>query len=160
MAANTANPSLDSAQVRKLSQEILNTFTLYSLNKFGDSDSRLAAGTETFLSCIGRYVSANQRVLACLPAFPFKSANKVQKVLGTLPDKAEELALQRLNTICERIQDIYPPGAEITIISDGITYNGKQWRQLHRHRIQSNLPCQTSCPSQIRRRGTMAKHCV
>lgn len=126
MAAKTSPSGLDAVQVRQLSQEILNIFTLYSLNKFGDSDSRLAAGAETFLTCIGRFVSANQRVLACLPAFPFKSANKVQKVLGTLPDKAEELGLHRLNTICENIQAIYPPGAEITIISDGITYNGKQ----------------------------------
>ena len=67
---------------------------------------------------------ARSRVEACLPAFPFKSTNKVYKVLGTLPDKAEELALERLNSICVRVKEIYIPGARITIISDGITYNG------------------------------------
>lgn len=105
--------------------QILEIITQYSLNKFDDSSSRLAAGTQTFLTVIGRFVNANQRVEACLPAFPFKSANKEYKVLGHLPDKAEELALHRLQSMCERIQEIYPPGCRITIISDGITYNGE-----------------------------------
>jgi pyoverdine/dityrosine biosynthesis protein Dit1 len=61
----------------------------------------------------------------CLPAFPWKSANQVYKVLGTLPDKAEELALKRLNGICEAIGDVYKPGAELLIISDGLVYNGE-----------------------------------
>ncbi|KAL1796164.1 hypothetical protein ACET3X_004704 [Alternaria dauci] len=90
---------------------------------FDDSKDRLAAGTAKFLSVIDRFVEAGERVDACLPAFPFKSANKVYKVLGSLPDKAEELALQRLNHMCARIKDVYKPGARVTIISDGITYN-------------------------------------
>jgi pyoverdine/dityrosine biosynthesis protein Dit1 len=60
----------------------------------------------------------------CLPAFPFKSANKVEKVLGTLPDKAEELALARLNSMCATIGHFYEPGAQLTVISDGLVYNG------------------------------------
>ena len=84
----------------------------------------MAAGTAKFLSTIDQFVMTGQRVETCLPAFPFKSANKVYKVLGSLPDKAEELALQRLNSMCTRIKQIYKPGARVTIISDGITYNG------------------------------------
>ncbi|KAK1714026.1 Pyoverdine/dityrosine biosynthesis protein-domain-containing protein [Colletotrichum lupini] len=76
-----------------------------------------------FLSVINGFVTADKPIDMCLPAFPFKSANKAYKVLGFLPDKAEELALQRLNTICLRIRDIYSPGARITIISDGLVYN-------------------------------------
>lgn len=48
---------------------------------------------------------------------------QVYKVLGILPDKAEELALERLNSMCLRIGQIYPPGATLTIISDGLVYN-------------------------------------
>ncbi|EOA91930.1 uncharacterized protein SETTUDRAFT_152948 [Exserohilum turcica Et28A] len=95
----------------------------HSLNKFDDSKERLAAGKQTFLLVINTYVQAGQRIEACLPAFPFKSANKVYKVLGSLPDKAEELALERLNNMCARIKQIYKPGARVTIVSDGITYN-------------------------------------
>lgn len=96
----------------------------YALNKFNDYIEKFAAGRPKFLSVIDRFVTAETRVEMCLPAFPFKSANKVEKVFGILPDKAEELALERLNTMCMRIEDVYPPGAKLTIISDGLVYNG------------------------------------
>ncbi|KAK9436565.1 transferase family protein [Metarhizium brunneum] len=117
---NSSKPNADSEEV---SHQILDIIVEYALNKFDDSKERLAKGADTFLSSIHHFVAAGTRVEACLPAFPFKSANKVYKVLGNLPDKAEELALCRLNTMCTRIKEVYQPGAQVTIISDGITYN-------------------------------------
>jgi len=119
-----SSPCCTPAETRGISRQILDIILEHALNKFDDSEDRLAAGVSEFLSTIDYFVTAGRRVEACLPAFPFKSANKVYKVLGSLPDKAEELALERLNTMCTRIQKIYRPGARITIISDGITYNG------------------------------------
>jgi hypothetical protein len=113
-----------SSGVRDTSHKILDIIYEHALNKFDDSQERLAAGTAKFLSVIDRFVLAGEQVETCLPAFPFKSANKVYKVLGSLPDKAEELALQRLNNMCARIKDVYKPGARVTIVSDGIIYNG------------------------------------
>jgi pyoverdine/dityrosine biosynthesis protein Dit1 len=69
-------------------------------------------------------VRAGSRIDMALPAFPFKSANKVYKALGFLPDKAEEIALSRLHNMCRRIEEIYKPGANVVIISDGLVYNG------------------------------------
>lgn len=111
-------------KVSEVSHLILEIIFEYALNKFDDSKDRLAAGAAKFLPVIDQFVTAGTRVETCLPAFPFKSANKVYKVLGPLPDKAEELALERLNSMCTRIRDVYPPGAKVTIISDGTTYNG------------------------------------
>jgi hypothetical protein len=116
-----APPSLE---VREVSHQILDIIFEYALNKFDDSKIRLAAGAPKFLSIIDQFVKDGARVETCLPAFPFKSANKIYKVLGALPDKAEELALERLNSMCTRIKEVYKPGARVTIISDGITYNG------------------------------------
>ncbi|KAM0272547.1 hypothetical protein ACHAQH_008683 [Verticillium albo-atrum] len=109
--------------VRDISRLILDIVFEHALNKFDNSQDLLEKREVNFLSVIARFVATQQPVKTCLPAFPFKSANKVYKVLGTLPDKAEELALERLNSMCTRIQKVYPPGAEVTIISDGITYN-------------------------------------
>lgn len=67
----------------------------------------------------------NEPVPLCLPAFPFKSPNAESKVLGKLPDKGEEFALAHLNGLCLAVKDIYEPGARLTIISDGLVYNGK-----------------------------------
>lgn len=86
-----------------------------------ESDIGLLAGLAQAYS----HVKANQPIKMCLPAFPFKSPNTKVKVLGRVPDKAEEFALAHLNGLCAAIKDVYSPGAELTIISDGIVYNGK-----------------------------------
>lgn len=112
-------------KTQKIARLVLDIIFEYALNKFDDAEVRFTAGAEKFISTINQFVVAGTKIEACLPAFPFKSANKVYKVLGILPDKAEELALERLNSMCARIQTVYPPGARVTIISDGITYNGK-----------------------------------
>lgn len=57
-----------------------------------------------------------------LPAFPGKSPNSA-KVLGYLPDMAEQRALQFLNELCNRINRIYEPGAQIIICSDGRVFS-------------------------------------
>jgi ATP-binding cassette, subfamily G (WHITE), member 2, PDR len=109
--------------VHTISSMILDIIFEYALNKFSDSKERLEAGRPRFLSVVGKFVATGMRVEMCLPAFPFKSANKAYKVFGILPDKAEEIALDRLNTMCIRIGEIYQPGAQCTIISDGVVYN-------------------------------------
>lgn len=55
-----------------------------------------------------------------LPAFPAKSPNP-NKVLGTVPDMAEKLALTFLNALCENIK-AHAPGA-LTICSDGHVFS-------------------------------------
>nr|POE93186.1 spore wall maturation protein dit1 [Quercus suber] len=110
-------------EVTETSAKILAIVFEYALNKIPDTSERFDAGMPKFLEVVGRFVVADAEVKMCLPAFPFKSANKEYKVLGALPDKAEELALARLNTMCKRIGGVYPPGAKLTIISDGLVYN-------------------------------------
>lgn len=65
----------------------------------------------------------NQKPISfILPAFPGKSPNP-SKVLSTLPDKAEQLALQFLQQLCEEIKLMYEPGARITLCSDGRVFS-------------------------------------
>jgi len=71
---------------------------------------------------IEAFVLAGRPVRLVLPAFPGKSPNRA-KVLGTLPDMAEELALGFLDSLTGRIREIYPPGAEIVICSDGRVFS-------------------------------------
>ena len=120
----TSDASDTTMEMTKTSSKILEIIFEYALNKFDDSVEQRAAGRPKFLSVINQFVTARKQVEMCLPAFPFKSANKVDKVFGILPDKAEELALERLNTMCLRIGDVYSHGAKLTIISDGLVYNG------------------------------------
>ncbi|MBA6434570.1 L-tyrosine/L-tryptophan isonitrile synthase family protein [Streptomyces sp. GMR22] len=67
---------------------------------------------------IAGFVRAGEPVLFTLPGFPCKSPNPA-KVLGHLPDQGERLSLGFLNTLCEKIERIHPPGARVIICSDG-----------------------------------------
>ncbi|RAH79126.1 Clavaminate synthase-like protein [Aspergillus japonicus CBS 114.51] len=48
---------------------------------------------------------------------------QMDKTLGVLPDFGEELALHHLNGLCLNIAQVYSPGAEVHIASDGLVYN-------------------------------------
>ncbi|KJZ69000.1 hypothetical protein HIM_11602 [Hirsutella minnesotensis 3608] len=95
----------------------------YRLEKQQNALEKGDEGSLKFLAIIYSHVRAGQTIPMCLPAFPFKSPNSSTKVLGQLPDRAEVMALAHLNGICLAIKDVYPPGAQITIISDGLVYN-------------------------------------
>ncbi|MCJ1399865.1 hypothetical protein MMC11_003068 [Xylographa trunciseda] len=96
------------------------------LERYGHNGNRSEQGwlgKLDFLSVIQGYIDAGKPVRMIIPAFPFKSPNRVEKVLGASPDLGEELALVHLNGLCETVTEVYRPGAEITILSDGIVYN-------------------------------------
>jgi pyoverdine/dityrosine biosynthesis protein Dit1 len=106
---------------------ILQAINKYSLKRASDTTAKSDEGALKYLAVIYSYVKANVTIPMALPGFPFKSPNSQPgsgKVLGKLPDKAEELSLAHLNGLCLSIKEIYPPGAQLTIISDGLTYNG------------------------------------
>lgn len=104
--------------------KILAIIDRYRLQKSPASLTKADEGALKFLAVIYTHVKKSSAIPLCLPAFPFKSPNSVSKVLGKLPDRAEDLALAHLHGLCCAIQDTYPPGAKLTIISDGLVYNG------------------------------------
>lgn len=81
-----------------------------------------AVGRENFRSSVEFFTSRGQPLEAVLPAFPCKSSN-YEKVSGDLPDKGEELALQRLIYFAQEVKKIYPPGILIWIVSDGHVFS-------------------------------------
>ncbi|GKZ23973.1 hypothetical protein AbraIFM66951_010225 [Aspergillus brasiliensis] len=84
---------------------------------------RTGEGNFIFLNTIFIQIKARQPIQMILPAFPFKSPNRANKTLGSLPDKGEEICLAHLNGLCAAISDIYEHGAKLTIASDGLVYN-------------------------------------
>lgn len=82
-------------------------------------------GRSSFTPRVLEHIRANRTVPMVLPAFPMKSNNRMDKVLGALPDLGEELGLARLANLCADIKAVYPPGAMVIIVTDGICYNGK-----------------------------------
>ena len=67
-------------------------------------------------------IAAEAPLLCVLPAFPAKSPSP-RKVLGSLPDRAEEQALKYLQLLCDRLNAGYRPGVQVLICSDGRVFN-------------------------------------
>jgi pyoverdine/dityrosine biosynthesis protein Dit1 len=88
----------------------------------GKADQWAATGRSFFWDRIYHFTSQRARIELCLPAFPCKSSN-TQKVTGKDPDRGEELALIRLHEFVDEVQQIYPYGAKIWIISDGHVFS-------------------------------------
>lgn len=88
--------SLDTGAL-ETSTRILHVIDRYRLKRAEAVHNRSDESTLKFVSIIYTHVKAQEPVLMCLPAFPFKSPNSTRKVLGKLPDKSEELALSHLN---------------------------------------------------------------
>lgn len=97
-------------QVRRLVQ---------SVDPCGTTCSYCAAA---HLGKVKTAIAARKPITFVLPAFPGKSPN-LSKVLGPLPDMAEQQALQFLNGLCLRIYDLYRPGAHIVLCSDGRVFS-------------------------------------
>jgi pyoverdine/dityrosine biosynthesis protein Dit1 len=70
------------------------------------------------LPLVRRFVRAEEPVHVVLPAFPAKSPSP-RKTLGPRPDLAEEVSLGFLQSVCDEVRAIYPPGLRVTICSDG-----------------------------------------
>ncbi|EKD72060.1 MAG: pyoverdine biosynthesis [uncultured bacterium] len=71
---------------------------------------------------IKKFIETSQPIHFVLPAFPAKSPNP-EKTAGILPDLGERLSLKFLDQLCQDIQSIYPPGAQVCICSDGRVFN-------------------------------------
>ena len=84
----------------------------------GVSQGLTSASEALHLPRIEAFVRAGAPLELVLPAFPAKSPN-LQKVLGPLPDLAEERALERLSELLDDLTEIWAPGARLTICSDG-----------------------------------------
>ena len=106
---------------------VLNVLQRYGQHIQDENDKsahRMWLGRAKFLPKIEQHVEACQPIKMILPSFPWKSVNSVDKVTGKLPDLGEELALARLNALCKDIGEIYEHGAEVTIATDGLVFNG------------------------------------
>jgi len=71
---------------------------------------------------VRRWIARDEPIHFLLPAFPAKSPN-TKKVLGPLPDMAEEVALEFLENVCAELRQLYTPGARISICSDGRVFS-------------------------------------
>lgn len=108
---------------RRMAIDVLRVIESYGVDYENNGGSW--KGLESFVPIVVEQVKRQEPIRMILPAFPFKSPNSRDKVLCTMPDFGEELALCHLNGLCENIAQVYEHGANVYISSDGLVYNGK-----------------------------------
>lgn len=80
-------------------------------------------GRQKLYERVKEFVNVNLPIKFSMLGYPFKSKNTRDKVLGSLPDLGEEKSLEHFSVINERIKQVYMPGAEFAIISDGYIFS-------------------------------------
>ena len=113
---SSSNPE-DNEVSRKIF-DVLLTDILYGFETLYEKDDYWL-----LLDRIYELVSEKRIMKFFLPAFPAKSSNKYQKVLGIDVDFAESIAIDNLIKIARKIESIYEPGALVIIMSDYHTFD-------------------------------------
>jgi pyoverdine/dityrosine biosynthesis protein Dit1 len=117
-------PSTKADVSHKLARDILKKILQFrrSPNSHPICDLTCPSCQSPHLSKVISAIRTAKPITFVLPAFPGKSPN-LSKVFGPLPDMAEQLALQFLEQLCDRIREIYEPGAQIILCSDGRVFS-------------------------------------
>ena len=92
------------------------------LKNMSENDQWNLGGRASFMNRVYGFVEKDLPILLCLPAFPCKSPNP-NKVGGAMPDMAEYIAMDVLREFVEEVCQIYKPGAQMWVISDGIVFS-------------------------------------
>jgi L-tyrosine isonitrile synthase len=72
---------------------------------------------------IAGYIDAGRSIPFVFPGFPAKSPNTKEKVLGHLPDMAEEVSFDGFANFAWQVEQIYPQGVDIHLVSDGYVFS-------------------------------------
>lgn len=107
---------MKSALMEKISHEILHFLLPHHRTK--NIEKLFPKDFPIQLNQIEAFLKKDLPISFILPGFPCKSPNP-DKVLGILPDMGEYLSLCFLNSLLKKIEKVYPPGAHLTLCSDG-----------------------------------------
>jgi pyoverdine/dityrosine biosynthesis protein Dit1 len=69
------------------------------------------------------WVKSNQPINFAMLGYPMKSTNIRDKVIGVLPDRAEEESIKNFGNFAKQIQQVYQPGINVNIVNDGLVFS-------------------------------------
>lgn len=69
------------------------------------------------------FLETNRPIDFVMLGYPMKSANDRDKVIGKVPDLAEEISLKNFASFNEQVKQFHAPGVRIHIVNDGYVFN-------------------------------------
>lgn len=82
-----------------------------------------SVGREKLKGRISHFISPGQPIKFSLLGFPMKSPNNRDKVIGVMPDLAEEVTINNFADFNAGVSAVYSPGIHLSVISDGLIFN-------------------------------------
>lgn len=80
-------------------------------------------GKSVLASKMQHFIDQSQPIEFVMLGYPMKSTNNRDKVLGKVPDMAEEVSILNFRRFNTEFKKIYQPGVKVTIVSDGFVFN-------------------------------------
>ncbi len=99
-------------------EEKLLSIFLHDDIRFGPKEY-IEEDRQEWLNKFSYFVNQKRRIEATILGFPFKMP-VLLKTNRTAPDMGEVLSLKRLHDLTNIVSSIYPPGMQITIITEGV----------------------------------------
>jgi len=86
------------------------------------NDQYTELGRPKLIEKMSPFVSAYKPIKFSMLGYPMKSPNDRDKVLGKLPDLGEQVSIENFARFAALMKDVYRPGVEFSIISDGFIF--------------------------------------
>jgi len=102
--------------------QILDLFSAFRMPEV-PGDEYATKGRQALADKISPMVAAQQPLRFVMLGFPMKSPNDRDKVLGKLPDLAEQVAMENFKRFSDTVQQVYAPGIDLKIVSDGYIFS-------------------------------------
>lgn len=103
-------------------KQILDVFEGYRMTPT-PLDQYQQIGKQLLSDKIGTFVNKNSAINFVMLGYPMKSSNDRDKVIGKLPDLAEQVSLDHFKAFNDQVKQFYAPGVNVNIVSDGYVFN-------------------------------------
>lgn len=102
--------------------EIVSVFERFRM-PLSANDQFETKGRAHMIDKVTAFVEKDLPVKFSMLGYPFKSINERDKVIGKTPDLGESLSLTNFAHFADSIREVYSPGAQFSIISDGYIFS-------------------------------------
>jgi len=102
--------------------QVLDIFELFRMTPLA-IDQYEQTGKEALRNKMLTFINNNKPIKFSIMGFPMKSPNTRDKVIGKLPDMAEEATLENFAVFSQMVKTVYTPGIQIAVISDGLAFS-------------------------------------
>lgn len=103
-------------------QQIIDIFQTFRMPAAPNDEFELT-GKQALADKLFKFVANNEPLKFSMLGYPMKSPNTRDKVLGDMPDLGEQKSLENFRDFDNAIREVYAPGIDVAIISDGYIFS-------------------------------------